>query len=330
VSDAESEDDVFAEVGGIRVSNLGRKISILGDIQSIFEFRRALRQIRPDVLNTHTAKAGLIGRVAAIGLDCKVVHTFHGHLLYGYFSPFKTALVIRLERFLNRFTDGYIFVGEKVRLDLLSRGIGNGKPYQVILPAIDFSKFNVIKSQKLLASSGEDGQLVVGWLGRLTPIKRVDRVISLAKMLPEVEFIIGGSGDINPVDFKEITKNIEFIGWISPENFWNRCDIGILTSDNEGVPTSLIEAAASGIPVISYDVGSVSEIIQDRATGFLVKDLQQMKDKISELSSDRANLLKMGELAHQIAVSRFDKSTFLRAHNAIYSMVTDSPIKYRG
>lgn len=321
VSEGEREDEVFDKVGGIRISKMGRKISLLGDIQAIFEFRRILKREKPEVLNTHTAKAGLIGRIAAVGLKSKVVHTFHGHLLYGYFSPFKTALIISLERFLNRFTDGYVFVGEKVRLDLLSKGIGKGKPYKVILPAIEFSKFTESSPAGYKDTFESNHTLVVGWLGRLTTIKRVDRVISLAKMLPEVEFLVGGTGEINTGSFKETTKNVKFLGWVRPETFWDKCDLGILTSDNEGLPTSLIEAAVSGLPVISFDVGSVSEIINDGETGYLVKNLDQMKARIQELSVDRKSLLILGENARISAISKFDKSTFLRAHADIYSTV---------
>ena len=316
----ESEDNSFADLHGIRISTLGRNISYLSDFRAIIEVRKIIKEKTPDILNTHTAKAGLIGRIAAIGLSCKVVHTYHGHLLYGYFSPGKTKLLKFTERLMTIFTDGYIFVGEKVRLELLAESIGKGKPYKVILPAIEISEFSETFQlrESYIAS---DHNFTVGWLGRITGIKRLDRVLDLARMLPDIQFIVGGEGDI-ALDERYINQeNIKFLGWVSPTTFWNQCDLGILTSDNEGIPTSLIEAAVSGVPVISYDVGSVSEIINDGETGYLVNDLNQMRAKILELSDDRKSLLILGENARISAISKFDKNSFLRAHADIYSTV---------
>ena len=315
--DSESEDRSFSDLDGIRISTLGRKISLLSDLRAIIEVRKIIRKESPDILNTHTAKAGLIGRVAAIGLNCKVVHTYHGHLLYGYFSPGKTKILKFIEKFMTNLTDAYIFVGEKVRLELLAEGIGKGKPYKVILPAIEISEFSeTFQLRKSYLAS--DHNFTVGWLGRITSIKRLDRVLELAKKLPDIQFIVGGEGDI-PLDERYINQeNIKFLGWVSPTTFWNRCDLGILTSDNEGIPTSLIEAAVSGLPVVSYNVGSVSEVILDNQTGYLVSELSQMETKIIEIKNDKDKLSEIGHTARAIGLEKFNKKHFMQAHLDLY------------
>lgn len=318
VSNGEKEDETFSEVGGIRILSLGRKISLVNDLRAILEIRRVLKTQCPEIVNTHTAKAGMIGRLASVGLSCKVIHTYHGHLLYGYFSPAKTKLIIEIEKFLGRFTNAYIFVGEKVRQDLLAKGIGVGKPYRVILPAIDFAKFQNHEDEVDLSDPNSEHTFRVGWLGRLTAIKRVDRVLDLAKTLPSVEFLIGGDGEALGQELGPIPPNVRFLGWIKPEDFWNQCDVGILTSDNEGLPTSLIEAAISGVPVVSFNVGSTSEIIVEGETGFLVNNLTEMRSRIIQFEEDRTLINSFGSNARTRGIQRFGKENFLNGHLQIY------------
>ena len=222
VAENELEDPCFTSLGGKRLENLGRSLSLLGDLRTLFEIRNFLREISPDVINTHTAKAGVLGRLAAIGLNIKVVHTFHGHLLFGYFSKIKTVAIICVERILDKVTDRYISVGEKVRDDLLGAGIGKAKKYSVIVPGVeDFELWdsNILRERMKIQSQ----EIVVGWLGRLTQIKRPDRVLELAMLFPNVIFLIGGEGELGPKLKEDATANVRFAGWTTPGEFWPAC-----------------------------------------------------------------------------------------------------------
>ena len=132
VGSNEIEDRSFVDLGAIRVLGLGRSVSIAKDIKCIFALRRIFKVEKPDLINTHTAKAGALARVAALGLPAKVVHTFHGHILYGYFPSYKTKLFVLIEKILAFQTDALISVGAQVRDDLVESGVSNTSKFHVI------------------------------------------------------------------------------------------------------------------------------------------------------------------------------------------------------
>ena len=319
VAENENEDPCFDVHNGIRIKGLGRSISPLQDLKSIFTIRKYLKDFKPDLVNTHTAKAGLIGRLACLGLNVKVVHTYHGHLLYGYFSPVKTQILILIEKILAKTTDSFIAVGDQVREDLISVGIGKASQYSVIHPAIKKLNFERKNSaRKKLGISGS--AFTVGWLGRLTKIKRPDRVLELAMKFPEVIFLIGGTGE-EAIDLKsKAPTNVKFLGWIEPETFWPACDVALLTSDNEGLPTSLIEAAFAAIPIISENVGSAKEIFEDGIGGHLVKGAIERTNAIRILLENRELLLEIGQSAKDYVEKNFGVSLFISKHLHLYGL----------
>ena len=161
--------------------------------------------------------------------------------------------------------------------------------------------------------------ILVGWLGRLTAIKRPDRVIKLAKHFPSVTFIIGGDGDLHQEISSILPKNVKMMGWISPEIFWPSCDIALLTSDNEGLPTALIEAGLAGLPAIAENVGSVSEIVRDGTTGILVKGEAERISALTKLLADEDLSSRMGISAQKYCESHFGASSFTSAHLRVYN-----------
>ena len=317
VAENENEDPCFHVHNGIRIKGLGRSISPLQDLKSIFTIRKYLKDFKPDVVNTHTAKAGLIGRLACLGLNVKVVHTYHGHLLYGYFSPAKTQILILIEKILAKTTDSIIAVGDQVREDLISVGIGKASQYSVIHPAIKELNFEGKNSaRKKLGIS--DSAFTVGWLGRLTKIKRADRVLELAMKFPEVIFLIGGTGE-EALDLKSKAPiNVKFLGWIEPEKFWPACDVALLTSDNEGLPTSLIEAAFASIPIISENVGSAKEIFQNGVGGFLVNGESERIQTVKKLVEKNPSFQEMGRNAQEYVQEYFSATNFISQHSHVY------------
>lgn len=317
VETEETEDEIFREFDGIRIDSLGRTVSPFKDFRAIKQLRKVLKLLQPDVLNTHTFKAGLIGRISSIGLPIRVIHTYHGHLLYGYFSPLKVKIYVGLERFLGLLTDAFIVVGNNVKNDLFDLGIGRTKGFSIIYPAvrmIAFSDKSVLREKYNL---GND-EFVVGWLGRLTAIKRPELFLELATKNPNFRFLMGGDGDLRDTVMGGLPKNVTYVGWVKPGEFWPACDIGAITSANEGLPTSIVEAQLAGIPSVGFHVGSLDEVILNDKTGFLVTNMEDFSERLVALDSEPSEVIRLGLESQKFSQLKFDPKTFISKHIKIY------------
>ena len=323
VQNGEKEDSRFSDLDGIRIRGLGRKISILNDVKTIILIRKQLQVLKPDVINTHTAKAGMVGRVAAWSLGRnrpRIVHTYHGHVLYGYFGRFSSFVFNRIEKILAIMTDLILVSGIKVKTELLQAGIGKDVKYIVVRPGV--AQVEILnKSDAKAVFSISDEQIVVGWLGRIAQIKRPERIIELALEFPNLTFLVGGDGELFDQIRNETPDNMYLVGWTAPSLLWSAVDIALLTSDNEAQPISLIEAASLKLPLIGEDVGSVSEVIKDGVSGFLTKNHEQRTKAILELSSQPVLRAKMGGMAFEDFQNLFSVSQFIDSHRQAYSLV---------
>jgi glycosyltransferase involved in cell wall biosynthesis len=269
------------------------------------------------VINTHTFKAGLIGRVASLGLPVKVIHTYHGHLLYGYFSPLQVKIYIVLERILGLLTDAFIVVGKNVERDLVDLGIGRNKRFSIIYPAVRqiiFSSRVVLRERYGLDKS----DFVVGWLGRLTSIKQPELFLELARKNPNFKFLMGGDGDLRESVIENLPKNVIYVGWVKPEDFWSACDVAAITSANEGLPTSIIESQLAGIPSVGLNVGSVNEVIVHNQTGFLVTNVEDFSEHLVALKFDPRLANRLALKSENFSKLRFGPKTFIDKHKEIY------------
>lgn len=278
-----------------RVDGLGRSPDALGDVRALRRLVSEMRAFRPHIVHTHTAKAGVLGRVAA--RLCRVpavVHTFHGHLLHGYFSPRVTAGVVRVERGLARSSTRLVAVGAQVRDDLLDAGIGRPGQYVVVPPGLALPTAPTREQARQALGLPLDGP-VVSLVARLTAVKRPERFIELARALasahPQVTFVICGEGDLLPslrAAAADLGPRVRFLGWRGDvETVYAATDLVVLTSDNEGMPVSLIEAALSGVPAVSTRVGSVAEVVADGETGLLVgTDVTELAAGVDRLLTD--------------------------------------------
>ena len=328
VQGSETEDQCFSNHNGMRISGLGRSISLWGDMQAILQVRKILKRELPDVLNTHTAKAGVIGRLAALSLGKKrpaIVHTIHGHLLYGYFSKTKTFIFMLIEKLLASRSDVLIAAGDNVKKELLRAGIGSEEIYVVSRPSV---RLHELESRSLIREKLgiSESEVVIGWLGRLAQVKRPDRVIELAKELNNLTFVIGGDGDLLDSLKIGLPNNVRLVGWTRPEEIWAASDIALLTSDNEAQPISLIEAGLAGIPAVAENVGSVSEVIDNGVTGILVSNLDERVDAINSLVKNRDLRLQMGKSAKDYCENKFGHQQFLETHIKAY----EKALKMRG
>lgn len=313
-----------------RIETFHKDFNILLDLQTLYKLVRIIRIENPDIVNTHTAKAGLIGRVAVLLQGQKrpaLVHTIHGHLLYGYFSRFKVELIVIFERFLAHFTDVILFAGRQVMSDCLTRRIGTPEKSIAVRPGVKapelISREAAEKSLQIEKTLRAD-RLRVGWLGRLAPIKRPDRVIALAKRIPDVDFIIGGDGELRAEIAEEVPPNCYLVGFVGPDIFWSACDLALLTSDNEAIPISLIEASMVGIPAIATNVGGVPEIVLNDQNGYcLGYDEDLFVKKIETLVSNESLRKRMSVFSKEFSQNNFSLANLYHEHIQAYKKALD-------
>jgi len=316
VPPGETEDPIVAELSIRRIPELSREIS-LQDVSAWRSFKEIAKEFVPDLIHSHTFKAGMIART--IPFTGPRVHTFHGHHLYDpEFGAFKVALLNRVERSLVKRTDRFISVGERVRDELVGVGIGNTNMYRSIPPGIKVMELR--DRNEILSSLGlSDDRPTIVWLGRFIGVKRPDRVLELAKQLPQYQFVMAGGGELETRIKASSPSNLFCVGWQKKETMWSIADIGLCTSDSEGMPLSLIEAQMAGVPVVSTDVGSVSEIVENGVTGYLVpRDGQGLSEAIrstlASLETNNEMKMKSRERSHRL----FGVDSMVMAHEELY------------
>jgi glycosyltransferase involved in cell wall biosynthesis len=329
---AEDEADYIKEqapdVKAIQLDGLGRKINPRADFLILFELIREIRSFKPDVIHTHTAKAGVIGRLASVfSLHSSIrVHTFHGHLLSGYFSPVITRLVVLLERVLAFKTHILVSVGEKVRDELLAKKIGTFSKYRIFPPGLVLKP--LVARDDALASLGlESGFVYVSFIGRITQIKRLDRFLEMVELVSRnnksVKFLVAGGGDLLEACQKTASEKnlpIIFLGWRSDiENILSASDIVVLTSDNEGTPLSLIQAGLAGKPTVSTNVGSVKEIVLDGKTGIITElTPESLAVAVNSLAGDEAKIESFGTAASVHTHANYGVDRLVKDHAELY------------
>lgn len=311
-----------------RINGLGRSINLVADISALLQIIKIIREFKPNFIHTHTAKAGVLGRIAGLlaNRNAKLIHTYHGHLLTGYFSPIKTKFIILVERILAKFSFKLICVGSKVRDDLLKVKIGDSSKYVIIGPGIKFGEPPIRNLSRLNFDIDLD-DIVIIFLGRITGIKRPDRfcniVLNLARRHPRIRILIVGSGDLESSMHKklsEIKERVDFLGWRSDvENILACADILLLTSDNEGTPTSVIQAGMAGVPTVATNVGSLPEVIENGVTGILTDpDEDALAMALESLILNPELRRNLGENAKKDMSRRYSISTMIESYQSLY------------
>ena len=312
-----------------RVPTLGRAVMPAADLRALVELTMAMRRFRPHIVHTHTAKAGTLGRMAAVIAHVPVrVHTFHGHLLHGYFTPAKTRLVVGAERGLAAVTDRLVAVGSKVRDDLVAAGIGRPQQYAVVPPGTTLAA-PPPRSEARKRLGLPENCPVVAYVGRVTRVKRPDRFLSVARevrrAVPNARFVVCGDGDLHyeletAVD---LSQSMRLLGWRADvETVYAASDLVLLTSDNEGMPVSLIEAGLAGVPTVATNVGSVAEVVQHGDTGFLTPpDVQDLSRHVVELLLDDRLRHRMGQQARSWTTQRFGAERLVQDTHDLYASI---------
>jgi glycosyltransferase involved in cell wall biosynthesis len=303
---------------------LGREIAPLRDLQATLRLARLIRRVRPQILHTHTAKAGAVGRVAALlAGDARppiVVHTFHGHVLRGYFGPFRSRAFGLLERWLARATTALVAVSPEVRDDLVRLDVAPREKFTVV-------RLGIQLDERVADQNGRDETrrvlgiapacFTVGWIGRMTGVKRTSDVLLAFKRLREqgVDACLCMVGDGPERDALEhrahdlgIMKRTLFLGYqedVAP--FYAAFDAMILPSGNEGTPVSAIESLAAGRPVVATRVGGVPDVVRDGEDGYLVEPgaVDELADRLARLAGDAELRRRMGEAGRSRVLPRY-------------------------
>jgi glycosyltransferase involved in cell wall biosynthesis len=320
---------------GVQITRvpLVRPIRPRGDMDAFGAVRGIIRELRPALLHSHMAKAGTIGRLAAILAKPKpvLVHTFHGHVLDGYFSSPVSELFLRMERYLARRTDALVAVSDEIRDELLELGIGAPEQWRVIPLGFDLSGFVDHSQEQPTPLRGElrlgDDSVLLGIVGRLVPIKdHATALRALARLPDHVHLAIVGDGEERAkvqglVNELRLGDRAHFLGWrMNMPEVMSSFDTVILSSRNEGSPVALIEALAAGVPVVATDVGGVRSVVSEGISGHLVPagDDAAMAEAISGLLADPNRRRVMGAAGREYVLQRFDQARLVSDIRSLY------------
>jgi glycosyltransferase involved in cell wall biosynthesis len=279
VAHGEGSMESLAQERGVRlikIASLSRRLSAAADWKSLRRLIRLFRQERPMIVHTHTAKAGTLGRLAAMVTGVPVrVHTFHGHVFAGYFSPWRTRIFLAIERFLGCHTDCIIAISRSQRQELVET-YRIAPPNKVVTIPLGFDL------EPFLQVSGPDGALratvgcgrqaaLVGWIGRITAIKApilfLESALLIRAASPSAQFVMVGDGELRQDCEAHILQaslhgKVVLTGWKrNLSSVYADLDLLLLTSINEGTPLTLLEAMASGRAFIATDVGGVRDLM---------------------------------------------------------------------
>ncbi len=291
------------------------------DLKALAALYRLMRLERPHIVHTHTAKAGFLGRLAArlAGVPV-VVHTYHGHVLHGYYGPVTEWCLRLMERALARATDCIIAVSDRVKHDLVAYRIAPAEKIAIMHLGFDLQPFLdcAVRRGVFRRELGlKNGARLVGMVGRIFPIKNhrlfVDAAARVAAREPAAHFVIVGDGIQRSATEERVRElglanRVIFTGWRHDlPSIYADLDALVVSSDNEGTPVSVIEAMASGRPVVGTSVGGLPDLITEGKNGYLVapRDADGLATAILRLLQDGDAAARMGQAARESVRERF-------------------------
>lgn len=324
IAKGESEDISLDASLYTRISSLHREVSPRSDLRAAKEFDQVVKAFSPDIIHSHAFKGGVISRLL-VHNEAKRIHTFHGHHLYDpEFSRIEKFAMNRIEKWLNRKTDGFIFIGKRVKSELQDRNIGNSDFSVSIAPGIRLGSM-LYQNQaldKLGINPTNNQSPVFLWMGRFIDVKNPEMFLELARTFSDSIFIMAGDGPKREHLELNAPGNLRLVGWQQRELLLSATDVVVSTSLSEGMPLSLIEAQMSGRPVIAPNVGSIAEIVEDGSTGFIFDgNLSDLRDKSRVLIDNLQLRNEMSERAKSRAEIRFSAEALLAGHEDFYRKV---------
>ena len=321
VQGAEVEDESAQAIDLIRVPSMGRSINPIKDHLARKQLDKIIAEVKPDIIHTHTFKAGYVIRMKKQSVP--VIHTFHGHLLDDpEFSGFKLKIIVELERLLAKKSAKLVTVGRRVADELLEQNIGYRTQFVNIppgvVPVIVTPRQQAMKNLNLK----DDGKPLVGWIARVTDVKNPMRALEVADAMPDTHFVMAGGGDLLEQVKAAAPTNVSVLGWAEAADLFGAADIILSSSENEGMPVALIEAQLAGKPVVATDVGSVSEVILNHETGIVTnKNAGSITSALESLIIDKSKREEMGRLAIARAQALFSVERMINAHVELYKSI---------
>ena len=333
-----------------QLATLQRPLAPVSDLRAAWALYTEFRRVRPAIVHTHMAKAGMLGRLAAAAYNltrgraprARVVHTYHGHVLDGYFSPLMTTMFISLERGLARLSDAIIAISPAIRDELQGTyHIGRSSQYRVVPLGFDLAPFAAVDATARAAARRElgipGGVPVISTVGRLTAIKQHRLFLDIAQRTvaahPETVAVIAGDGELRGeleayAATLGIAGHVRFLGWRRDlATIYGATDVFVLTSRNEGTPVALIEAMASGVPGVSTDVGGVKDVIDSPAVGCLAAfgDADALAGHVRDLLADAGARAAMGERARQRVLASYGFERLVAEIATLYRDLLGAP-----
>ena len=346
VGDGEGEmrDLLPADDPGVHfLESLRRPLAPADDWRAFRQIGAILREVRPAIVHTHMAKAGLIGRLAALVYNrtagraqrARIVHTYHGHVLEGYFSAAMTAAVIRSERALARGSDALVAISPRIRDELAGRfRIAPAQKFRVIPLGFDLAPLAAITDEARAEARRRlhvaPGALVVTTVGRLTAIKNhallLEAARGIAAAQPRAIFLIAGDGELRPslearAQTLGLGDRVRWLGWRRDlTDVYGATDVFVLTSRNEGTPVALIEAMAAGVPGVSTTVGGVADVVTGESMGLLVPpdNAPAIAAAVTRLLSSEPARREMGRRAREAVIARYDAKRLVSDVDDLY------------
>lgn len=329
------------------VPSMKRDINLSEDRKAYNDIKKLIKDYRPDIVHTHAAKSGAIGRLAASACNVPtIVHTFHGHVFHSYFGKVKTNAFIQIERYLARKSSGIIAISDIQKNELGSiYKICPEEKIKVIPLGLDLDKFQENTAAKRKAFRAQylikDDEIAIGIVGRIVPVKNHSLFVSaIAKLMAQsnkkLRFIIIGDGDMRPQMENELAaESIDYsyfpehpraakaicTSWLTEMDIvFSGLDIVALTSHNEGTPVSLIEAQAAGKPVVSTNVGGVADVVLEGITGYITppNDATAFCAALLKLTENDERRTNMGYAGVQNVQSRFSYQRLVSDMGAYY------------
>lgn len=336
-NEADYLDSTASDIKVNRIAGFGRRVDFRSDVKAFIYLVKEIRDFKPHVIHTHTAKAGVLGRAASIASfqPSIRVHTFHGHLLNGYFGPVKRYLIVLVEKLLALITDELLAVGAKVREDLLQAGIGNFRKFGLMPPGLEIGALpERLEAQESLGINS--ARLQCAFIGRVTQIKRPDRFLAVVGELKKrgvhLEFFMAGDGELLDECRAKIqadSLSVRVLGWQNDiEKVLAAADMILLTSDNEGTPLCLIQGGMAGLPVVSTNVGSVPEIVLNKQTGIVTSfDIQEIANALEDLVHNEDLRSQLGVAAQKFTLANFGVGRLVEDHEKLYKKLLANQAK---
>ena len=360
INPGEGDMSYLAIEQGVRphvIKAIQRKISLFGDLKSLWEIRKIIKGFQPQIIHTHTAKAGTLGRFAALTIGIpflsarkfRLVHTFHGHTFHSYFNRLKTLAFIQIERILAGFSDKIIVISKKQKEDICHRyKIADEKKVRIISLGFDLSKFSEINircnnSEKTNANRSSSKPFRAGLVGRLTDVKNPFLFLQAAHCLKDMgkidcfRFDVVGDGELRDraiaaAEKLDVRDSVLFRGWQkNMASVYSKLGAVALTSKNEGTPVAIIEAMASSRPVIAAAVGGVPDlignIIEKKTDGFQIAerglsvpsgDARALAGALLFVFNNMSSLEPMVRRAKEFVLTNYSQDRLLKEISMLY------------